>query len=329
MRSIFLRFIIVCPLALTLSAPVAAQAGPPGRSDVVTDKARELHMEADALYKQGQYARARASYIAAWALKQHWQIAGNLGETEVQLGLYRDAAEHLAYFMRNLPDPSSPDGSERMTVAKKLYQKARSNIGTLNVSVDVAGAEIVVDGKIAGKAPLEDPVFVDPGHHTIEARLGAKLATAEVDVTAGAERSVPITLAAPPTPRGPSVPVIVAGSTVAGVALVTGIGLLAGAASKSPSVQSQSAAITAAGHTCAEGAASYDARCDDLHSTAAAGDRMNRAGIGLLVGAGVVGAGTLIYALVPRTAAPSRSAALRVAPALSPGYSGLSFSGTF
>lgn len=329
MRPIFHRFIIICALAPALSVPVVAHASPPGKSDVATDKARELHIEGNTLHNQGQYARAHASYIAAWSLKRHWQIAGVLGDTEVKLGMYRDAAEHLAYFMRAMPDPSSSDGSVKMDAAKKLYQEARSKIGTLNVKVDIDGAEVVVDGKQVGKAPLEDPVFVEPGHHTIEARLGAKLTAAEVDVTAGAERTIPLSLTAPPARSGPSTPVIIAGAAITGVGLAVGIGLLAGGASKGSSAQSQREKIEEAGHTCVDGAASYDTRCKDLRSTAAAGDTMNRAGIGLLVGAGVVAAGTVIYALMPRAATPSRSGALRVVPAISAGYSGLSFSGTF
>jgi hypothetical protein len=322
MRSICVSLVLVSALA-TMTATVGHAAPPPGKSDVATDKARELHIEADALYAQGQYARARVSYLAAWALKKHWQIAGSLGDTEVKLGLYRDAAEHLAYYMRLSPNqPPSPE-------AQKLFREACSRIGTLLITVDVSGAEVAVDGKVVGNAPLEDPVFVEPGHHTIEARLSAKLVTADLDIAGGGKRTVPIALTATAERTGPSVPVIVTGAAVAGVALAAGIGFLVGAGSKGSSAQSEAAAIAASGHTCVAGA-SYDARCDGLHSTAATGDTMNRAGIGLLMGAGIVAAGTVVYSLVPRAGATApRTGTVHVVPALAPGYSGLSFSGTF
>ncbi len=313
MRPTFLRISIVCSLAL--AAPALAHAAPGAPGDVATDKARELHIEGDAFYKKGDYARARVSYIAAWALKRHWQLAGSLGDCEVKLGMNRDAAEHLAYFMR--VSPNQPPSSD----AQKLFQTASSKIGTLVVTVDVPGAEVAVDGKVVGKAPLEDPVFVEPGHHTLEAHLGTKVMAAEVDVAAGGKRTVGLTLTGPD-------PIIITGSVITGVVLVTGIGLLAGSVAKGSSAKSQEATIASSGQTCVAGFA--DPRCDALHSTAATGDAMNRAGIGLLVGAGVVGVGTLTYALVGRRNTPApRSGSVRLTPALAPGFSGLSFSGTF
>jgi hypothetical protein len=66
----------------TWAVDTRAQPAPAPSGDVQTDKARELHIEADALYRRGDYAKARASYLAAWALKQHWQIAGSLADCE-------------------------------------------------------------------------------------------------------------------------------------------------------------------------------------------------------------------------------------------------------
>lgn len=320
MRSIFPRFIIACALALPLSAPVTAQAGPPGKSDVATDKARELHVEADSLYKQGQYARARVSYIAAWALKKHWQIAGSLGDTEVKLGMFRDAAEHLAYYMR--ASPNQPPSQE----AQKLFREARSKIGTLNVTVDVAGAEVVVDGKLVGKTPLEDPVFVEPGHHTIEARLGAKLTTIESAVAAGDEKAIPLSLTASATRSGPSVPLIIAGSATSGVALITGIALFAVASTKASDADAQLAKIKQAGTVCARDAAAGP--CGDLRSINASADTLHNASIPLLVIGGTVAAATVAYALWPR-AKQERAAAVRVIPALGPAGTGVWLTGAF
>ena len=42
---------------------------------------------------------------------------------------------------------------------KALFKK----VGALAVSVSEAGAEVVIDGAVVGVAPLEGPVFVEPG----------------------------------------------------------------------------------------------------------------------------------------------------------------------
>jgi hypothetical protein len=38
----------------------------------------------------------------------------------------------------------------------------------------MASAEVLVDGKAVGTAPLASEVFVEPGAHTIEARLSRR-----------------------------------------------------------------------------------------------------------------------------------------------------------
>jgi hypothetical protein len=277
--------------------PCAALAAPPGKSDVATDKARELHLEADALYKQGQYARARVAYIAAWALKKHWQIAGSLGDTELKLEMYRDAAEHLAYFLR--ASPSQPPSAE----AQKLYAEARSKIGMLVVTVDKAGAEVEVDGKVVGKAPLEDPVFVEPGHHVVEARAGAALASAQVDIAVGAERPVQLLLAGAQGRTGPSVPVVVTGAVLGAGGIATGIALFVVAGQKASSADSQLGQIKRAGTTCSS--PPQPGACTSLHSANVSASTLHNASIPLLaIGSGLAAA-TVLYAVWPRPKAES------------------------
>ncbi|WP_437765501.1 hypothetical protein WMF27_29605 [Sorangium sp. So ce281] len=193
------------------TAPAGAALGAPDAGgEALTDKARELHREGEALFKKKEYARARASFLAAWSLKPHWSTAGNLADCEVKLGLYRDAAEHFAFFVR---------GSEREKVpvpekALARYREAVSKVGVLDVRVTPAGAEVLVDGKLAGTVPLEGPVFVEPGEHTLEARLGSKVASLPLALKAGETREVVLDV----TPGPAGVPGEVAGAGGSGPA---------------------------------------------------------------------------------------------------------------
>jgi len=109
-----------------------------GKGDVlVTDKARDLFVEGNALFKKGDYGRARAAYLAAFALKRHWQIAGNLGDCEMKLGMFRDAAEHLAFAVRE----AGKEG-ESTEAHRKVLELAKAKVGALAVSVSEAGAEV-------------------------------------------------------------------------------------------------------------------------------------------------------------------------------------------
>jgi hypothetical protein len=122
--------------------------------------------------------------------QEEWTDRGQPGRHRDEARLYRDAAEHLAYFLRNQPGgwpPAEP--------AKKMYADAVAKTGSIQVTVDMTEAEVVVDGAVVGKAPLADPVFVEPGRHEVEARLGARLSAVEVDCAVGAPKTVSLALA--------------------------------------------------------------------------------------------------------------------------------------
>lgn len=169
------------------AAPAGAALGAPDSGgEAVTDKARELHREGEALFKKKEYARARAAFLAAWSLHPHWTTAGNLADCELKLGLYRDAAEHFAFFLRGLEQEKRPVPDK----AAARYREAASKVGTIDVRVTPPGAEVLVDGKLAGTVPFSMPVFVEPGQHTIEARLGGNTASIPLDLKAGDVRQV-------------------------------------------------------------------------------------------------------------------------------------------
>jgi hypothetical protein len=318
--------------ALTATAPGLALAADGKQPDALTDKAATLYDEGAAAYKRSSWAEARASFLAAWALKKHWQIAGSLGDCELRLGLHREAAEHMAYFLRNAPP------ERRTEDAKKLYAQARSSIGTLTIDVDVKGADIVVDGKMVSVSPLEGPVFLEPGHHAVEARLADARGTEEIDILRGAEREIKISVkksSLPPPPPPPPPPrsmvpgVVLAG--VGGVALAAGIGLMVDAHGKYITSQQLSEAIRAATHSCVAGAGNFDSRCDKLHSTAADVNTRNDVGIGLVALGGAAAVAAVTYFLWPEPTTPPRTAAgvPRVTPFVSTTGVSLSLSGSF
>src|SRR5262245_26678931 len=111
-----------------------ARAAPPA-ADEATVRARELFLEGTKLFAAPQWPRAHDAFATAWALKRQYQIAANLGACEVLLGRYRDAAEHLSFYMREANRaPDVPD-EERRAAAANLEQ-ALAHVATLEVQVD-------------------------------------------------------------------------------------------------------------------------------------------------------------------------------------------------
>src|SRR5262245_43881379 len=161
------HLVVMCFVGLVAaSVPAAARAADPAppanpEKTVMTDKARQLYEEGLAAIQKQKWLEARASLLAAWALNKHWQIAANLAGCELELGKFRDAAEHAAYYLKNSP----PDRHEK---AEGQLKRAKAKVGTLSVSVlsvDAAGAEVLVDDVSVGRAPLDDAIYVEPGWH--------------------------------------------------------------------------------------------------------------------------------------------------------------------
>lgn len=330
MRTPGALFVLCVVGALTAATPGLALAADGKQPDALTDKAATLYDEGTAAYKRSSWAEARASFLAAWALKKHWQIAGSLGDCELRLGQHREAAEHMAFFLRNAPP------ERRTEDAKKLYEQARSSLGTLTIDVDVKGADVVVDGKMVSISPLEGPVFVEPGHHTVEARLGDGRGTQEIDVSRGAERGIKLSVKKsrlppppppPPPPRSMVPGVVLAG--VGGVALAAGIGLMVDAHGKYITSQQLSEAIQAVKHSCVTGAGNFDSRCNELHSTAADVNTRNSVGIGLVVVGGAAAAAAVTYFVWPERTTPTTASVPRVTPFVSTTGVTLSLSGSF
>lgn len=224
----------LAPLAVTVALLALAPAA-------AAQSATELFEQGAAAHDRGDLEEARARYAASFALHQSPQTAANLGVVEGRLGRHREAAEHLAFALARYREEG--DDARRRRMAEEL-SRVLGYVGELRVEAP-AGAEILVDGRPAGTAPLVLPVYVEPGVHRVEARTGAGSSLpVEVRIDAGEARDVRlgarraeraaetpaplaprVDLAGPRPPEPPAAavdPVIVvggAGLTLAGVVL--------------------------------------------------------------------------------------------------------------
>jgi hypothetical protein len=278
---------------------------------------------------QKQWAEAEQKLAAAWALNPSYDVAANLGQVQYRLGKHREAAQRLAYAVKNWPLVGKKETRE---LAEKRLTELRAILASLTLQVSPAGALVSVDGVAVGRSPLDVEVFVDPGSHTVEAKLdGYDDAKTSVTAEKGSKPPVTLTLTrtapppqggttAPPAPPATPTPrSVVPGAVlggVAGAALATGIGVLVVGAAKLSTSQSLSQQISQAHHSCVAGAPNLDAQCSTLASTSSTSDLLNRAGVGVLIGAGAAAVGSALYFLWPQPATPAVKGRLFVLPSV-------------
>lgn len=146
-------------LVLTWTVPAIAEPAPEQ-----IKVARKRFQEGVAAADARNYEAARVAFQQAYALKPHPSVLRNLGQAELKTGHYLDAARHLSTFIR---DTTFGTTAERES-AKKSLAEAETKIGKLLLEVDVAGAEVAVDGELSGRSPLgADPIYVEPGQRVV------------------------------------------------------------------------------------------------------------------------------------------------------------------
>jgi len=188
-RSSRLLAAAACAIALAASHPDAWAQGAAPRGAASAD---QLFEEGNKAYDGSDYALAAKKYREAFAIKPTFDIAANLGAAELKLAQFAEAANHLAFAIRNFPPSGDP---KKKAGAEKLYGEARRKVGAFEITAP-AGAEVSVDDVKRGVAPLADPVFVDPGEHQIEAKSGGQTGEKSARVLASESTKVDVAFGA-------------------------------------------------------------------------------------------------------------------------------------
>ncbi len=290
------------------------------------DEVTALFKQAEAARDAGKFEEAATLLRKAWGLRKTWDIAGNLGLNEKKLGRLPEAAEHLTFALANLPPTADEDAREGLT---KALAAVRAEVGAIKLTVDVNGAQVRVGGEAKGASPITDELFVMPGSVQIEVtKDGYETATQTIELKKGAMQEVSFRLApiATTTPERSKLPAYVIGGV--GIAAVAVGGVLVGVA---VGKKDDAYAIRKAGGQCTKEASQPElqAQCDEMRSAARNADVLGNAGIGLLIGGGVVVAGAAAYWLWPNSGTAPSKAGSRVVPIVGTNGGGIVWTGSF
>jgi hypothetical protein len=313
----FLFSLVTLPL---LPAATAAAQPKPAASAEDTTRVRSLYRQGAAAYSAGKYEEARNALREAWSIRQTYDVAAALGQAELELKLYRDAAEHLRFAVNNFAPVESEQSLEAL---KRNLKDATARVTEVNIVVNEAGAQVAIDGKTVSVAPLLSSVFVEPGKHVVRATLDEQVVEQPLEAVAGRQETVKLHLTQPPkasastnttappgasagdagsseTPR--TVALIVGGTlAVAGIGTAIGFGL----ASNSAEDDAENAGRRVAGQGCSGSESSSD--CKSLR-TAVDDQRSNGHIANIGYGIAAIGLATVGVALLwPRSKRSTRA----------------------
>jgi len=330
-------------------------AGPSRASDDENERAEQAFKDGNRAFAAGDFHAAFAAYRAAWSLKQTFDIACNLGRTEVELSLARDAAEHLDYCLRTFSVSSRGEVKDAYKRFRDLFARVRREVAALSVEVRPAGAEITVDGASYGLAPLGHDIFLDPGSHRVRARLvgfrdeertiaAEPNGTLSVSLTLEHAPAVPLAAAAPaatqpseqqpePAPARsggmePRTIALLVGSGLSAVALGIGIGYTLDASAAHDDARSLGTSIhQGASGGCVEPGLPECQKLENLVQREQ--DSRHAADIALVTAASVEAATLVAWLVIPDLRGKKQTGTLRALPVVGQSYSGVLLSGAY
>jgi hypothetical protein len=305
---------------------------------------RTLFRKGLASYNAGQVETARQLFLTAWAIQPSADVAMELAQTEMDLGKYVDAAEHLDYALRNF----TPSINEKMRhIARQAYTDVLHRVAKLNVTVNQDGAEVLLNGRVVGKTPLPGSLYAPAGSCVVQARWG--ISSASETLLAEPGKEVPIILALQRA-GGPAsdlttaqephhheplltsaathkslVPVIVGGA-IAVLGLTTGVGLRIASNSEANNAQKISSGLGVEGCV---GTNANSSNCTTLRDSLRKSDReRNWSTAGFVVGSAAL-LSMAAYWFWPRKQNAVAASGFRVSGTLSPHSGGVAVVGGF
>jgi hypothetical protein len=178
-----MRSLIPSMLALSIlgALPAPALAQQPAPSDTVKEVARQRYNDGVKAFDAGKFEDARLAFSQAHQLTQAPGILFNLGISEVRTNRCIEGGNHLFQFMREYKEAAP----EQKATSIQAIEECKKKAALISITVDVSGADVSIDGALAGKSPMNDPVFVEAGARTVVASHAGKNAMAKVEAKKG------------------------------------------------------------------------------------------------------------------------------------------------
>jgi len=140
------------------------EASQPGEVKVKA-RAQVLLKQGAQHYRRGEFSDALADFQAAYGIYPSPKLLLNIGQSSRELGRPVEAIEAFEQFLAE-----AHDAPERVVLeAKKSVEELATQVGRLQIECPLSGAEITLDGKRIGVAPVKDTIRVTAGRHQVQA----------------------------------------------------------------------------------------------------------------------------------------------------------------
>jgi hypothetical protein len=242
------RRLVARSLVMLLAAGPQLALADPAAPTSTTDsaaapeaRANEPFRDGVRRYQEGDLQGAAAAFALAYEQSHDFRLLYNLAQVQEDLHDYAQALRSLERYLAlgSAPGNVPPIAAERREEVARTQAQLAQRAASLQVTANVAGAQLWLDGVPAGGLPSE-PTWLNPGAHHLLVRHEGRAPTLQTLVLQpGEQRVIDVALRAPPPGLAPSAPGVEAsepanrtplwiglGATGASAALAVGFALL-------------------------------------------------------------------------------------------------------
>jgi hypothetical protein len=176
------------PLYLGWLCAAALVHQPAHAEEELTEASTRVFREAIAAVGKKQWADCRTKAIGVWQQVKSPKVAGILGICEAELGMHRDAAEHLDFFFVNQKGAAQAQVDQ----AKTRFDAVRPKVALVEITPTPEDAMVLLKGLPVG--PGKQRLWVDPGEVVVALSKDGETKTQTVQVIAGETRTLSIEL---------------------------------------------------------------------------------------------------------------------------------------
>lgn len=159
--------------AMLLSAPAQAE------EEELNQASKKVYEEALTAANKSDWALCRTRAIGVWQQIKSPSVAGILGICEAELGMNRDAAEHLDFFLKN----QKKGTPKQLAQVSEAFEKVKPKVARITLTPVPDDADVFLDDKPLGRG--KQTFFVNPGDVRVGVAKNGQAKNKTISVKAG------------------------------------------------------------------------------------------------------------------------------------------------
>ncbi len=149
--------------------------------------AKEKVEEGKRLIAEEKYEEALLAFEASYALRPKSWLLFNIAMCNKALHRYVDAIFTFKRFL----ETETEETSRTRQLAESSLAELESMVGKVRIAEAPDGSDVYIDGELAGKTPLKEPLALDPGRHVVRVSKD-RFKTLDVEVIAASGSEVEV-----------------------------------------------------------------------------------------------------------------------------------------